>query len=159
MVEEFSRCLFQNVRATCAVKRGVSAPCSTRVLPIACTVIRKTEMILSSLYWGWSSVNDPHKQNCQTITNTKKGYWHVELDDEFSLLTTLNRQFGRNWFLPFGLWMSKNVFQPKLDKCYAGINNISDIADDILVSERVVEKQDKAFKARLDATGKNNIQV
>ena len=96
-----------------------------------------------------------------SVVDTKKGYWHVELDDESSLLTTFNTPFGRYRFLrmPFGLWMSQDVFQPKLDECYAGIENITGIADDILVSGKTVEEHDRAFKAMLDATRKNNISL
>ena len=56
-----------------------------------------------------------HGKKYFTVMDTKKGYWHVELDDESSLLTTFNTPFGRYRFnrLPFGLWMSQDIFQPR----------------------------------------------
>ena len=50
LVKEFSQSLFRNIRVTCAVKHDVSVRCSARVLPIVCTVMCKTDMILSSLF-------------------------------------------------------------------------------------------------------------
>ena len=102
-----------------------------------------------------------HGKKYFSVVDTKKGYWHVELDDESSLLTTFNTPFGRFRFLrmPFGLWMSQDVFQPKLDECYAGIDNVTGIADDIIVSGKTIEEHDQAFKEMLDATRMNNISL
>ena len=49
--------------------------------------------------------------------DAKNGYWSVTLDSESSLLTTFNSPFGRYCFLrmPFGLIMSQDVFQQKMD--------------------------------------------
>ena len=55
--------------------------------------------------------------------------------------------------------MSQDVFQPKLDECYAGINNVTGIADDIIVSGSTVEEHNQAFKEMLDAARKNNISL
>ena len=89
-----------------------------------------------------------HGKKYFPVVDTKKSYWHVELDEESSLLTTFNTPFGRFRFLrmPFGLWMSQDVFQLKLDECYAGIKNVSGIADDIIVSGRTVEEHDQALR-------------
>ena len=102
-----------------------------------------------------------HGKKYFSVVDTKKGYWHVELDEESSLLTTFNTPFGRFRFLrmPFGLWMSQDVFKPKLDECYAGINNVTGIADDIIASGRTVEEHDQAFKEMLEATRRNNISL
>ena len=44
------------------------------------------------------------------------GYWHVELDEESSLLTTFQTCFGRyKWLrLPFGTCASAEIFQKKI---------------------------------------------
>ena len=56
-----------------------------------------------------------------TVADTKKGYWHQELDHESSLLCTFNTPFGRYRFkrLPFGLGVSQDVFQHKLDSIFS----------------------------------------
>ena len=57
-----------------------------------------------------------------SIVNAKSGYWNVELDEESSYLTTFNSPFGRYRFLrmPFGLKMSQDVFQSKIDQLMEG---------------------------------------
>ena len=49
-------------------------------------------------------------------------YWNVFLDKESSYLTTLNSPFGRYRFnrMPFGLKMSQNIFQTKIDQTFEG---------------------------------------
>lgn len=63
-----------------------------------------------------------HDAKFFSIIDAKKGYWHVPLDKQSSLLTTLNSPFGRNRFtrLPFGLIVSQDVFQKELDTALEG---------------------------------------
>ena len=100
-----------------------------------------------------------HSKKYFSVVDTKKGYWHVELDDDSRKLTTFNTPFGRYMFnrLPFGLWMSQDVFQPRLDTAYSGIKNVAGIADDIIVAGATIEEHDQAFKAMMEATRKHNI--
>jgi hypothetical protein len=54
-----------------------------------------------------------HGKKYFSLVDTKKGYWHVELDDESSHLCTFNTPFGRYRFkrLPFGIVVIQhNVF-------------------------------------------------
>ena len=64
-----------------------------------------------------------HGKKVFTIIDTKKGYWHQELDYESSLLCTFNTPFGRYRpkRLQFGLVISQDVFQQKLDSIFNGI--------------------------------------
>ena len=52
------------------------------------------------------------------VCNCKKGYWHQELDEASSFLTTFNTEFGRFWYtvMPFGITIAGNIFQQKLDQ-------------------------------------------
>ena len=65
----------------------------------------------------------------------KKGYWHQELDEALSYLTTFNTEFGRYQYtvMPFGATVVGDVFQRKLDHCFGHLQNIIVIADDIMV--------------------------
>ena len=54
--------------------------------------------------------------------------------------------------------MSQDVFQPKLE-CYQGINNVTGITDDNIVSGSTMEEHDRAYKKMLDATRRNNISL
>ena len=69
-----------------------------------------------------------------SIVDVKCGYWNVELDDESSYLTTFNTPFGRYRFLrmPFGLKMSQDVFQARIDQTFEGCSGVTGIADDIV---------------------------
>lgn len=63
------------------------------------------------------------------------GYWNVKLDEESSYLTTFNTPFGRYRFLrmPFGLRMSQDIFQFKIDETYRDCQGAIGIADDVTV--------------------------
>ena len=100
-----------------------------------------------------------HGKKYFSVVDTKKGYWHVELDEESSMLCTFNTPFGRYKFnrLPFGVRVSQDVFQKKLDHAYEGIPNVTGIADDIIVSGATAEEHDKALIAMLEASCRNNI--
>ena len=70
-----------------------------------------------------------------TVVDCSKGYWHEELTEELSLLTTFNCSLGRYRFtrMPFGISVAGDVFQRKLDECIGDIRNVYCIADDIMV--------------------------
>ena len=66
----------------------------------------------------------------------KEAYWHVRLNEESSYLTTMITPFGRfRWTrLPFGLSVSSEIFQRKLNKALNGLDGVFTIADDIIVA-------------------------
>ena len=65
----------------------------------------------------------------------RNGYWHCKLDEKSSLLTTFQTPHGRyRWLrLPFGLAISSEVFQKRLQTSLDGLKGIICFADDILV--------------------------
>ena len=96
-----------------------------------------------------------------SVVDTKKGYWHVALDHESSLLCTFNTPFGRYRFkrLPFGVKLSQDIFQRKLDEVYKDIPNVMGIADDIVVCGSTESEHDQAFYKMLEATRKHNVSL
>ena len=68
------------------------------------------------------------------VCNYKKGYWHQKLDKASSFLTTFNSELGRFRYtvMSFGITVTGDVFQWKLDQCFGHIQNIIVIADDIM---------------------------
>ena len=70
-----------------------------------------------------------------SIVDAKCGYWNVVLDEESSYLTTFNSPYGRYRFkrMPFGLKMSQDIFQTRIDQTFEGCNGVIGIADDIVV--------------------------
>ena len=70
-----------------------------------------------------------------STVDLRSGYWHCVLDHESSLLTTFSTPFGRyRWCrLPFGLSVSSEIFQKRVNQALEGLSGVLDIADDILV--------------------------
>ena len=67
--------------------------------------------------------------------DVKEAFWHVRLDKESSLLTTMGTPFGRyRWArLPFGLSVSSEIFQRRLTQALEGLDGVVCVADDIIV--------------------------
>ena len=75
-----------------------------------------------------------HDSRYFTVVDAKSGYWVVELDSESSLLTTFNTPWGKyKWLrLPFGLKVSSDVFQERLNSVLQGVKGITGCVDDVL---------------------------
>lgn len=76
--------------------------------------------------------------------DAKHGYWSVQLDAESSALTSFSGPSGRFRFkrLPFGLRVSQDVFQEKMDLILAGCPGVINLADDIVVFGKNAEEHD-----------------
>ena len=63
-------------------------------------------------------------------------YWHIRLDKESSKLTTMIIAFGRyRWKrLPFGLKVSSEIFQRKVDKALGGLKLVFSVVNDVVVA-------------------------
>ena len=86
--------------------------------------------------------------------DARNGYWNVKLDDESSYLTTFNTPNGRYRFLrmPFGLRMSQDVFQFKIDETYRNCLGATGIADDITVYGRDESNHDLHLHDAMERT-------
>ena len=102
-----------------------------------------------------------HREKFFSVVDKTKGYWHVELDHESSLLCTFNTPFGRYRFkrLPFGIVVSQDIFQRRLDDIYRNVPNVTGIADDIIVFGSTQEEHDDAFLNILTAPRANNVSL
>ena len=89
------------------------------------------------------------------------GYWHCELDDKSSYLTTFVTGNGRyRWLrLPFGLKVSSEIFQRKLNESLAGLKGVACIADDILVYGKSESDHDENLRNLLEVCDKSNIKL
>ena len=65
----------------------------------------------------------------------KEAYWHLRLDSQSSEMTTMITPFGRYCWarLPFGLKVSSEIFQRKLNEALGDLDGVFTIADDIIV--------------------------
>lgn len=68
----------------------------------------------------------------------KEAFWHVRLDEDSSYLTTMMTHFGRyRWNrLPFGLKVSSEIFQHKLDEALGDLEGTFCVIDDIIIAGR-----------------------
>ena len=86
----------------------------------------------------WRTCLDPKDLN-QAVKRshhhipTRHGYWSVVLDEESSYLTTFNSPFGRFRVtrLPFGLCVSQDIFQQKMDFILEKCPGTVGIADNV----------------------------
>ena len=71
-----------------------------------------------------------------SILDARGGYWNVKLYKASSLLTTFNTPFGRYRYnrLPFGLSLSQDVFQERIDNIFGDIPGCAGIADDLVIA-------------------------
>ena len=75
------------------------------------------------------------KAKCFSICDITSGYWHIQLDEESSLLTTFATHMGRfRWQrLPFGVSVAPELFQERLEGAIAGLKGVCTIVDDMIV--------------------------
>ena len=92
-----------------------------------------------------------------SVCDVKNGFWHVELDEASSYLTTFGTPFGRyRWLkLPFGISPAPEYFQHRLDQAIEGLPGVRTVADDILITgegdtlQEAVKDHDKNLLALL----------
>ena len=92
-----------------------------------------------------------------SVLDCHKGYWHRQLDEQPSFLTTFNTEFGRYRYtvMPFGATVAGDVFQCKLDECFGHIPNVIVIADDIMIvgKSQITKTMTKHLQACLRLLG------
>ena len=74
---------------------------------------------------------------CFTLNDANSAFWHITLDPQSSLLTfnTLGGKF--RWLrLPFGLKVSSDVFQERLNEVLRLLEGALGITDDILMHDK-----------------------
>ena len=87
------------------------------------------------------------------------GYWHIKLTEESSYLTTFSTPFGKFRYnrLPFGLNVSQDVFQRKVDETYDPCEGTIGISDDITVHGKGAEHHDQRLHAAMERTRECNL--
>ena len=80
----------------------------------------------------------PNLKNARIFSklDVQKSFWHIRLDEQSSLLTTMITPYGRyRWArLPFGLNVSSEIFQRKLNEALEGLDGTFTIANDIIIA-------------------------
>ena len=70
-----------------------------------------------------------------TVKDATSRFWHIPLDFRRSLLTTFNTQWGKyRWLrMAFGLKVSRDVFQERLDRVIRLVPGVLGITEDIVI--------------------------
>ncbi|XP_048577104.1 uncharacterized protein K02A2.6-like [Nematostella vectensis] len=76
-----------------------------------------------------------HGAKVFTLLDVRNGFWHVQLEEESTYLTTFHTPFGRyRWKrMPFGISSAPEVFQRKMHEFAEGLTGTEVVADDFLV--------------------------
>ena len=102
-----------------------------------------------------------------SVVDVKNGFWHVQLDDESSKLTTFATPWGRfRWLrMPFGIAPAPEEFQRRLNEALEGLDGVRTIADDIIVfgvgdtDEEAVVDHDHKLVALLERCRQRHIKL
>ena len=70
-----------------------------------------------------------------SVVDARNGFWHVQLDNESSFLTTFGTPWGRfRWTrMPFGISPAPEEFQRRLEQALEGLEGVKPIFDDTLI--------------------------
>ena len=96
-----------------------------------------------------------------TIVDFKKGYWMVVLHPDSRKLTCMVLPFGRfQWTrLPMGTVVAQDIFQSKLDCIFIGMEGVTGIADDMVITGRDKMEHDRNFLAFMEKCMSNNLTL
>ena len=91
--------------------------------------------------------------------DAKAGYWSVPIAEECQLLTTFRTPVGRYCFtrLPFGLNISQDIFQQRMDEILEDLNGCASIADDICVFGATEEEHNRNLSALMEAAKRHGL--
>ena len=94
-----------------------------------------------------------------TLVDFKKGYWMVVLHPDSRKLTCMVLPFGRfQWTrLLMGTVVVHDIFQSKLDSIFIGMEGVTGIADDMVVTGRDEMEHDRNFLAFMEKCMSNNL--
>ena len=94
-----------------------------------------------------------------TIKDETSGFWHVLLGFRSSLLTTFNTPWGKyRWLrMPFGLKVSGDVFQERLDRVLRLVPGVLGIAHDIVIHGASENTHDGTVLAPCETARLNNL--
>ena len=94
-----------------------------------------------------------------TVLDANSGYYQLQLDEESSMLTTMNTPFGRFRYLrlPMGISSAPEIFQAVMTEIFGGIEGCEIIMDDILIHGRTIQEHNSRLNAVLNRARENNL--
>ena len=108
-----------------------------------------------------------HDAKVFSLLDTKNGFWHVNLDEESSYLTTFHTLFGRyRWCrMPFGISSAPKVFHRHMNELIDGLSGTEVVADDFIVAgfgdtlEEAICDHNKTFVAFLQRCSERGVKL
>ena len=108
-----------------------------------------------------------HGAKVFTVLDVCKGFWHAELEEDSSFLTTFNTPFGRyRWKrMAFGICSAPEVFQRRMHQLIEGLQGVEVVADDFVVIgfgdtlEEAVKDHDQNLEAFLRRCAARGIKL
>ena len=97
-----------------------------------------------------------------SVCDCKNGYWHQQLDEASSFLTTFKTELGRFRYtvIPFGATVAGDVFQHKLNQCFGNIKQVIVIAHIIMIVGKKLNHSDHDQASTLLETARRcNVQL
>ena len=96
-----------------------------------------------------------------TIVDFKKGYWMTVLHPDSRKLTCMVLPFGRfQWTqLPMSTVVAQDIFQSKLDAIFIGMEGVTGIADDMIITGKDEMEHDRNFLAFMEKCMENSLTL
>ncbi|XP_032241511.2 uncharacterized protein K02A2.6-like [Nematostella vectensis] len=102
-----------------------------------------------------------------SVVDAKNGFWHIQLDDKSSFLTTFGTPWGRyRWTrMPFGIAPAPEEFQRRLVQALEGLEGVKPIFDDILIfgkgdsKEEAIRDHDAKLRSLLERCRQKGIKL
>ena len=91
----------------------------------------------------------------------QESYWMVVFHPDSRKLTCMALLFGRfQWtWLPMGTLVAQDIFQSKLDSIFIGMEDVTGIADDMVIAGRDEMEHDRNFLAFMEKCMSNNLTL
>ena len=91
--------------------------------------------------------------------DAKSGYWAVHIEKKSKELTTFRTPFSRYCFqrLPFGLSVSQDIFQERMDHIIAQVPGCVGIADDIAIFGRTEAEHDHNLRQLMETARREGL--
>ena len=96
-----------------------------------------------------------------TVKDATSSFWHILVDFRSSLLTTFNTPWGKyRWLrMSFGLKVSGDVFQERLDRVLGLVPGLHGIADDIVIHGATENTHDGTVLVLWETARLNNLSL
>ena len=142
----------------CPVKADGTLRFATDFTYLNWQVLRTVHPTLSA--WDAIHTINPKAQYFSTF-DCKKGYWQVPLAEESKDLTTFLCTLGKFRYTraPMGFISTGDSYNQRCDKMLHGLNGITKIVDDILVTSETFEQHVDDVRALLQRCSESNITL